>query len=198
MVKATVWLRNPETYAQCAWVSCHNDCTDRYPLPFCQEHLLLMWSYVDEDMRAANRTPDDVENERAEIVEAKIQRNHETAHVEYAKRPKRGLIYYLQIGEYIKIGYTSNPKRRGSEYPPGSKLLLSYPGSHEDEKRLHEKFSAYREAGREWYMDAAEIREHIEELRAQHGQFEAGLERRTRHRPGRVQMRKRSGSRGQR
>lgn len=192
------------TPQRCIWGPfCDSPASDRYPFPFCQEHLLLMWSYVDEDIRATQKTSEERDQEQEQVfIEA--QERHDDAIKDNMSPPKPrhvnelqppGLIYYLQVGDYIKVGYTSNAKRRGSEYPPGSKLLLSYPGSREDEKRLHEKFVAYREAGREWYMDAAEIREHIEEMKAQHGRFEAGLQRRARHDPTPVSPRPRT-SRG--
>lgn len=196
MAKASVTYREPDSYAECAFQLCHEECTNRYPLPFCHQHVLYIWSMVDQDMRESGRTAADVEAEKRQIQDDRAARVRAAMKADAAKRGVPGMIYYLRIGEYIKIGYTANPRRRGGEYPPGSELLLTYPGSPEDEKRLHQKFSAYREAGREWYMDAAEIREHIDEIQSQHGSFNAGMQRRTRREPGARQMRRRSGPQG--
>lgn len=54
----------------------------------------------------------------------------------------------------VKIGYTTNLKRRLSDLrgasPSKLRLLLSLPGSLEDEHGLHERFADYRLRG-EWF-----------------------------------------------
>lgn len=69
-------------------------------------------------------------------------------------RGRRGLIYFLQVGDKVKIGFTQDVERRISELQVASpfnlKLLVTIPGSLVTERRLQKRFMALRVA-REWF-----------------------------------------------
>lgn len=67
-------------------------------------------------------------------------------------------VYYVRVGEHIKIGYTRNVSNRLSGYPPNSELLAVELGNKTLEKERHHQFHAYLAWGREWFADCQEIR----------------------------------------
>lgn len=75
-----------------------------------------------------------------------------------------GWIYYVRIGDWIKIGYAADLKQRLRAYPPDAELLASHPGTLADEAALHKRFKPHLAAGREWYPCAPEILEHVATL----------------------------------
>lgn len=69
------------------------------------------------------------------------------------------LIYFIGDGRgHIKIGISDNPASRLDALQTGSPvrltLLCSYPGTEEDERRLHGEFEHDRVVG-EWFRDAS-------------------------------------------
>lgn len=170
------WRRDPGKYQVCAWMLCKNECSNRYQLPLCQQHILFIWSMVDADIRESGKTAEDVRREERARLAAEerhtIERNRARA-----RRDSHGFVYYLEVGGMIKIGFTKNAWRRGGEYPPSAQLLAMHYGTQADERKLHERFAAYREAGREWYMDCQEIRDHIATLNAAPGDWQRRMGR---------------------
>lgn len=75
------------------------------------------------------------------------------------------IIYFVQAGEFIKIGTTHNLKKRLaaiSTYSPFPvHLLHTLPGGWRTEVRIHQRFSG-RRAHKEWFKDCPEIRQYIE------------------------------------
>lgn len=79
-----------------------------------------------------------------------------------AREPRnaRSFIYFLQIGDCIKIGVSRSPFARvrdlaGAAQGPMLKALI-VPGMRRDERRLHDRFASYRING-EWFRAAAPI-----------------------------------------
>jgi hypothetical protein len=81
-----------------------------------------------------------------------------------------GWVYYLLVADRIKIGYTTDVKRRLRAYPPDSPLLALHPGTKDTEHAMHGKFAGSKAAGREWFLDTPELRDHIKEANAQYGE----------------------------
>lgn len=81
-----------------------------------------------------------------------------------------GWVYYLHVGERLKIGYTSSPEKRLKSYPPGSRLIAIHPGTKATETDMHQRFRHALVDGREWFNpDDLAIREHITEVLKQFG-----------------------------
>jgi hypothetical protein len=79
---------------------------------------------------------------------------------------RRGQIYYLSDGEYVKIGFTTNWNERQKKYRTHSGreilLLAMHPGFKSNETKLHQRFGRYRLRG-DWFLPATEIMDHIKE-----------------------------------
>lgn len=86
------------------------------------------------------------------------------------QRPVDGTVYYIRSGGYIKIGWTSDLAKRMRAYPPDTTLLAVEPGTRKDERRIHKRFAHLLTHGREWFPLAPQIIEHIERVKAEHGE----------------------------
>lgn len=76
-----------------------------------------------------------------------------------------GHIYYLLVGELIKIGYTKNMEQRMRQYPPNSKLLAVHPGTMRTERQMHSMFFNSIAKGKEWFAVTPSLVKHIEDVR---------------------------------
>lgn len=150
--KTPLGLRHLSVQGPCAWTECEQPYSTRYPVSLCQTHALLIWSLVDSDIAETGRPlePTDVPT----IMEASAE---------------IGWIYYVQVGDKIKVGYTKDLQKRIGQYPPDSKLLASRPGTLKDERELHSMLTARRAAGREWYFICDEMGQHIASVVAMYG-----------------------------
>lgn len=73
-----------------------------------------------------------------------------------------GFVYVGTAGGLIKAGYTTNLVRRGGQLKLN--MLYTFPGSVEDEQRLHRLWARHREPGNEeWYRPARVIFEWLDE-----------------------------------
>lgn len=84
-----------------------------------------------------------------------------------ARQP--GFVYYIRIGEHIKIGYATDVNKRMRAYPPSAELLAVHPGTLQMEKELHAQFNAYLDRGREWFNEGKSLAAHIAQVRKQFG-----------------------------
>ncbi|MFD2646395.1 GIY-YIG nuclease family protein [Devosia albogilva] len=71
-----------------------------------------------------------------------------------------GYVYFLQVGNRIKIGFSVNPFTRAAAHrtslPAAIDLMLAVPGTVADERSYHARFAAYRQKG-EWFVAAAPL-----------------------------------------
>lgn len=74
------------------------------------------------------------------------------------------MIYFIECGGRIKIGYSAQPGKRlvkiATDSPFPCTMLGVVEGDVSDEKALHQKFAQYR-VSREWFDGSDEIREWI-------------------------------------
>lgn len=117
-------------------VRCTNRAPQDAPAPLCVEHLAAAYLYVRDLIEAARMTT--------------------------ATGPTRqSVVYFIQRGDRIKIGYSTNLTTRLRALK-GDRVLLALPGSRAHESALHELFKAHRIEG-EWFRPATEIMEFITE-----------------------------------
>jgi len=76
-----------------------------------------------------------------------------------------GLVYYVQIGDNLKIGYTKNLPQRLAAYPPTRRLLATERGGWDRESQRLREFRHLLDAGNEWFHPGPDLIEHINELR---------------------------------
>lgn len=85
--------------------------------------------------------------------------------------PDRGLmadavhvVYYLRLGERVKIGTSGNPRQRLAAIPH-DELLAFERGDRMLERRRHAQFDHDRLGTSEWFAASADILAHVDELR---------------------------------
>jgi hypothetical protein len=83
---------------------------------------------------------------------------HEAAHRE------AGLVYYIRVGKFIKIGTSKDVDKRLKSYPPGAKLLATEPGGYQREAERHAQFAAHLAERKEWFTPGPELMTHIKNL----------------------------------
>lgn len=138
-------------------------------LGICDLHAMpvVQWSRTVMDEHEQRMLTADVESKR-------IHRERRYQAADDRRREKAltapGWIYYLHVADRIKIGYTTDPKRRLRDYPPDSPLLALHPGTKQTEHDMHTKFAGSKAAGREWFLDTPELRAHIKDVTDQFGE----------------------------
>lgn len=73
------------------------------------------------------------------------------------------VVYYLRLGNRIKIGFSTNVRKRASGLGV-EEILATEPGSFELEKQRHREFVEYR-VTHEWFEQGPRLLEHIVKLR---------------------------------
>jgi hypothetical protein len=92
-------------------------------------------------------------------------------------RPVVEVVYYIRYGDRVKIGTSTNPRKRLAALPH-DELLAFELGGRALEQRRHAQFAAHRFVGTEWFAvhDAllahvGELREGVDDPWAQHGRW---------------------------
>lgn len=80
-----------------------------------------------------------------------------------AARRHPPIVYYMRLGDLVKIGYTTNLTARLESINP-QEVMTTEPGGPDRERRRHEQFAALRVHG-EWFRLAPPLTDHIEAVR---------------------------------
>ena len=141
--------------------------------PFCEPCALALWAVLDEgmpqDAKDAARGGRTLSYLEQKAMADEVMREQEKAEAERARAEfmtKPGIIYYLQVGDLVKIGYSSDLPRRMKQYPPHATLLAQHPGTRETERDMHQKLATKLAKGREWFKMCPEVEGHIEAVKA--------------------------------
>ncbi len=78
-------------------------------------------------------------------------------------RRRVDVVYYLRWDDRVKIGTTSDPRRR-LQAIWHQELLAFEPGGRTVEQRRHRQFAAFREGG-EWFRYSPELHAHVTAVR---------------------------------
>lgn len=129
------------------------------PFPICIKHAGLLLRYLN------NYTPA-TQDDRI-ILAVRMMEQHREQETERKRiNPPIETVYYVQVGNRIKIGYTTSLANRVRAYPPGSRLLAYEPGGLALEAQRHAQFGADLDAGREWFRPSEPLLAHIEQIKA--------------------------------
>lgn len=79
---------------------------------------------------------------------------------------KHHRVYYVRVGDLIKIGTTRNLKNRVRSYPPGAELLAVERGGERIEGRRHRQFQHLLAHRKEWFHPGPDLMAHIAKLSA--------------------------------
>lgn len=79
-----------------------------------------------------------------------------------SRQPTESVVYYMRVGNRVKIGYTTNMKFRLAAVMP-EELLATEPGGAMLEDVRHRQFADLR-TSREWFKLEGRLAEHITKL----------------------------------
>jgi hypothetical protein len=108
-------------------------------VPVCRRHAIEIWKQVQLTLPPA---------------ESAIQREARQLADEARRagvRQQMGWVYFLELDDKIKVGWTSNLEKRLRSYPPHARMVVEYPATRADERDLHRTLRTELVAGREWY-----------------------------------------------
>lgn len=136
------------------------------PFPICVHHASQIYGFL-------HRTVDDkFRNLDVDVttVQAQLELNGVSMADFRPNDPAEYTLYYLRVGELIKIGTTTHLRTRLQHYPPGmTTVLATEPGGFELEKARLNQFRHLRHSGREWFNPGPSLIEHINAVREEHG-----------------------------
>lgn len=130
------------------------------PFPICLKHAARLMAFLDDAM------PRDHDDRLIVAWRSLEQQRHSKAERKRLS-PAVDVVYYVQVGEHIKIGYSSNLPSRMRAYPPTSRLLAYEMGGVGLEAQRHQQFAADLVAGREWFAPSPALLAHIRALKEQ-------------------------------
>lgn len=81
-----------------------------------------------------------------------------------------GVVYYLRLGDLIKVGFTVDLAARLRDYPPHAHVLATEPGTKTLERQRHHELRHSLNLGREWFARSDEVLAHIESVLAEYGE----------------------------
>lgn len=137
---------------------CDNASLPDSPFPICLRHAA-------EVMRYLNAITED--HAGAAVMAARSLAAEIHRRPEHLRAPGRGVsvVYYLRIGQYIKIGYSADLKTRIRFYPPDTEILaLEIDGDRTLEAKRLRQFRHDLLAGTEWFAPSPALLSHIESL----------------------------------
>lgn len=124
------------------------------PFPICLRHSAQLYSFLRGRMAEVGIDPVRSLDAIGDLLEQRACLNVRSA-------PSDPVVYYVRIGELIKIGTTGNLKSRMASYPPTRELLATEPGGVGVESQRLCRFVQYREMGREWFRPGPDLLAHI-------------------------------------
>lgn len=167
---------------RCAWPGCRRPTRlmlqghvieDRYGV-LCHVHGVDVAVAVVRDQQRTHSFQEIIAQQDADRIARAADAKRIDKQIEAEKAALRqdrdGFVYYIRIGERIKVGYSVDVRRRMRAYPPESALLAIEPGDRDLETERHRQFSASRTHGREWYTLTPDLQEHIDSVIAEHGE----------------------------
>lgn len=125
------------------------------PFPICPRHIRQAYQWADDWMRSGGIPADP---ETIARVKADIAANQPEASPE--------VVYYLRIGDLVKIGTTINLAMRLRNYPPHTELLAVEPGGREIEAVRLRQFNALLASRVEWFHYREPLISHVSSLRS--------------------------------
>ena len=152
-------------FDRCRWVGCHASCVDEIEL--CHYHFRLIGETFIEKRSiwgatAMAQRSDQREQERAEMAAKQITRE------DWYRN--RSVVYYVRLGDQLKIGYTIHLSARVSQLRVGPDALLAVePGWRDQEALRHRQFADERQGRRENFNPSRRLLAHVDAVRSKYG-----------------------------
>lgn len=129
------------------------------PFPICARHAIKLYHHLKVVLADAQADPLYAMHKlNAQIMSERRER-------EKRENTSRHVVYYVRIGELIKIGTTTNLTSRLHQYPPSRELLAVEPGGTRVEHQRIKQFAHLLAYGKEWFRPGPDLLEHIDAIR---------------------------------
>lgn len=155
----------PRTQQLCCWPECFAP-VENPDVPLCEAHYRVAgMAWIGDNIEllrgVTEALPQEVMFDRVRR-EADVRR----ARARVVERAE-GVVYYIRVGDQVKIGTTTNLRERMIALRvDGSDLLATEPGGYDVERRRHHEFADERYGRRENFALSDRLAAHIERLRA--------------------------------
>lgn len=137
-------------------------------LPICYRHSAVIVQMVLPGLARDERFVEALADLREEL-DKRQKREEAEVQARFMAR-ENGEIYFVRIGELVKVGWTRDLWSRLKSYGASAELLVSYPATRQDETTLHRQLTPARAKGREWYEDGQVIAMFVEQALSKYGQ----------------------------
>lgn len=131
---------------------------EHLPASVCPKHAARIFLHLREFVDKADR-----KDLGMRLLTTMAQRERDTYRSAPASLVLDNVVYYVRVGDHVKIGYTSNLGNRMKAYPTG-RLLATEPGGLTEERKRHEQFAHALDVGREWFRITPDLMAHIKDL----------------------------------
>lgn len=142
---------------------CGKDSYRSAPFPLCFDHAFQVYLSVHGEVTGnLKRIHESLEmREKGPSLEAlALKRAYD----------EQSVVYYIRIGDYIKIGFTTNLSERiRSLRVDASDVMATEPGGREKEHQRHEQFKSIRRGRWENFERTPDLLTHIAKVRREHG-----------------------------
>lgn len=147
---------------QCLIRRCPQQPMPKAPIPICFNHLREIGSLYDAMRELVFETPE------SDLFAMRERKKQEAAEA-LARRGENSVVYYVRLGDHVKIGTTVNLAQRiRSFYVEQDSVLATEPGSYDVESYRHRQFAAERiDKGRELFNPSPRLLRHIDRMRSQ-------------------------------
>lgn len=134
------------------------------PFPICVRHAAQLFSFLSHTAEV-KLTNGFLDLALYEIRKTEAMQMTDRAARSARRARQQGQIYYLRVGDLVKVGYTADLRQRLRDYPPDAKLLAVEPGTRTHEAQLHRKFRHLLAGRAEWYRAGLDLMHHIAAVR---------------------------------
>jgi hypothetical protein len=155
----------------CCWPGCARNTFD----PLAPRQLPLCWEHLGEAFRLAKSEYQRLGfggDRKVSAVWAEHLAEEEAKRLERElnKREADAQVYYVQMGERIKIGYTKSLRIRMAQLRTHTRFVLATePGGREMERMRHLEFAGLRDGRKEEFFPHERLLRHIELIRETYG-----------------------------
>lgn len=139
-------------YTECVLPHCSAPVNDHSKMPLCWTCLIEAWRVVDRLARTADVSRHDEGEEYPSALAGNAT----------AAWSAPGVVYFIRLGDRIKVGFSRNLSTRLRALPH-EEVLRVVAGSRRDEGRIHAAFDHRRVTG-EWFEAATDLIEFIADL----------------------------------
>lgn len=143
---------------------CRQDSYPGTPFPLCIDHLTAAYRHVETVIHTT--AVDAVARSMMGVTSrpARCGKKPRMRPRDQAMKGWPSVVYYMLVGDHVKIGYSEGIQHRVRDYPPCAKLLALEPGDRSIEKYRHRQFGHLLAARHEWFELGEDLMAHIQQL----------------------------------